>query len=162
MLLSLPKQFPLFILASVCFSSVSNFRPDTRGAMVLTFFRLTCSVVLRGGRNTAKKYHWHVLTVIHPHRVCPHSQRVCFPSLHCSGSRLLCQELSDAGPGLHALPTSRSGSGSRVLHKGAELVGPAFCARPRSSSGDQVLGEHSRPQLKAATYCLPCPSCSVF
>ena len=31
-----------------------------------------------------------------------------------------------------------------------------------SSSGDQVLGAHSRPQLKAATYPLPCPSCSVF
>ena len=31
-----------------------------------------------------------------------------------------------------------------------------------SSSGDQVLSKHSRPQLKAATYCLPRPSCSVF
>ena len=37
----------------------------------------------------------------------PHSWRVCFPSLHCSDSRLLCQELSDAGPGLHALPRSK-------------------------------------------------------
>ena len=31
-----------------------------------------------------------------------------------------------------------------------------------SSSGDQVLGEYSRPQLKAATYRLPCPRLSVF
>ena len=31
-----------------------------------------------------------------------------------------------------------------------------------SSSGDQVLGERSHPQLKAATYRLPCPSCLVF
>ena len=31
-----------------------------------------------------------------------------------------------------------------------------------SSSGDQVLSKHSCPQLKAATYCLPRPSCSVF
>ena len=31
-----------------------------------------------------------------------------------------------------------------------------------SSSGDQVLGEHSCPQLKAATYRLPHPSRSVF
>ena len=33
-------------------------------------FRLTCSVVLWGGRNTASKYHWHVwgvLTVYGPH-----------------------------------------------------------------------------------------------
>ena len=63
---------------------------------------------------------------------------------------------------VYTLGLSRSGSGSWVLHKGAELVGPAFCARPRSSSGDQVLGEHSRPQLKAATYRFPHPSCLVF
>ena len=67
------------------------------------FFRLACSVVLWGGRNTANKYHWRVFTVIQPHWVCPHSQCVCFPSLHCSDSRLLCRELSDAGPSLHSL-----------------------------------------------------------
>ena len=38
---------------------------------------------------------------------CPHSWRVCFPSLCCSDSGLLCRELSDAGPGLHALLRSR-------------------------------------------------------
>ena len=39
----------------------------------------------------------------------PHtgSRHVCFPSLRCSGSRLLCWELSDAGPGLRALPRSK-------------------------------------------------------
>ena len=42
-----------------------------------------------------------------PQWVCPLSRRVCFPSLHCSGSRLFCQELSDVGPGLHALPRSK-------------------------------------------------------
>ena len=42
-----------------------------------------------------------------PHWVCPHLQHVCFPSLHCSGSRLLCQELSKASPGLSALPRSK-------------------------------------------------------
>ena len=62
--------------------------------------------MLWGGRNTANKYHWHVLTVIQPHWVCPHSQRVYFPSLHCSDSRLLCRELSDVGPGLHEFPRS--------------------------------------------------------
>ena len=43
-----------------------------------------------------------------PHWVCPCSWCVCFPSLPCSGSRLLCQELSVVGPGLHALPRSKS------------------------------------------------------
>ena len=32
---------------------------------------------------------------------------VLFPSLHSSGSRLLCQELSEVGPGLHALSRSK-------------------------------------------------------
>ena len=48
---------------SLCFSffcllvsSVSDFCPDTRGAVVDTFFlRLTCSVVLWGGRDAANK-----------------------------------------------------------------------------------------------------------
>ena len=88
-------------------SSVSNFCPDTRGVMVVTFLRLACSVVLCGGRNTANKYHWCVFTVIQPHWVCPCSRRMCFPNLHCSDSRLLCWQLSDAGPGLHALPRSK-------------------------------------------------------
>ena len=77
---------------------------------MVTFFRLTCSVVLWGGSNTANKYHWRVwgvLAVSQQYWVCPRSRRVCFPSLHCSGSRLLCRELSDAGPGLYALPRSK-------------------------------------------------------
>ena len=56
------------------------------------------------------KYHWRpwgVLPVSQPHRVCPGSRCVCFHSLHCSGSRLLCQELSEAGPGLSALRRSK-------------------------------------------------------
>ena len=75
--------------------------------MVVTFLRLACSVVLCGGRNTANKYHWCVFTVIQPHWVCPCSRRMCFPNLHCSDSRLLCWQLSDAGPGLHALLRSK-------------------------------------------------------
>ena len=66
--------------------------------------------MLWGGRNNANKYHWRVwgvLAVSRPHWVCPRSQRVCFPSLHCSGSRLLFQGLSEAGPVLSALPRSK-------------------------------------------------------
>ena len=33
----------------------------------------------------------------------PLGKRVCFPSLCCLGSRSLCRELSEAGPGLYAL-----------------------------------------------------------
>ena len=109
--LSLRKLFPLFILASsVCWSLQCLISALTQGGGGGHSFRLTCSVVLWGGRNTANKYHWHVwgmLTVSQPHWVCPLSQRVCFPSLYCSGSMLLCRELSEAGPGLGALPRSK-------------------------------------------------------
>ena len=67
-----------------------------------------------------------------PHWVCPCSRPVCFPSLHCSGSRLFCREQFEVGLGCMHLPgLSRSGSGSRVLHRGADLVGPEFFAHPR-------------------------------
>ena len=86
--------------------------------MVVTFFRLTCSVVLWGGRNTANKYHWcvwGVLAVSWPHWVCPCSHGVCFPSLHCSGSRLLCKERALCC--VHFPGLSRSGSGSPQRHR---------------------------------------------
>ena len=48
-----------------------------------------------------------VLTVSRPYWVGSHSWHVCFPHLHCLGSRLLCQELSEASPRLYALPSSK-------------------------------------------------------
>ena len=61
------------------------------------------------GRHAVNKYHWRlwgVLAVFRQQWVCPRSWSVCFPCLHCTGSRLLCRELSEAGPGLYALPRS--------------------------------------------------------
>ena len=63
---------------------------------------------------------------------------------HRSGSRLLCQELSEPGPGLHAPPRSKP---LRFRHCSCpqrhRLDWPAFCALPRSEqSGDEVFGEH--------------------
>ena len=107
--LSLPKWFPLFILASyVCKSLhclISTLKQQGEGGHL---FRLLCSVMLWGERNTANKYHWcvwGVLAVFWPHWVCPHSRSVCFHSLHCSGCSA--GELSKGGPGLHALPSSK-------------------------------------------------------
>ena len=51
-----------------------------------------------------------------PHWVCLRSRHVCFPYLHCLGSRLLCRELSEAGPGLHAPPQSKL---IRLRHSGS-------------------------------------------
>ena len=48
-----------------------------------------------------------MLAVSQPHWACPCSRHMCLPCPHCSGSRLLHQELSEAGPGLHELPRSK-------------------------------------------------------
>ena len=124
-----------------------------------TYFRLTCLVVLWGGRNTASKCLQGVLVVSRPHRVCPRSQRVCFPCLHCLGSRLLCRELSEAGPGLHAAQVRALGYSSKAQAR----LGLHFVPFPGpSSSGAQVLGKRSHPQVGCVSYCFPCPSRSVF
>ena len=68
-----------FVLASsVCKPLQCVISPLTQGARGSHLFRLTCSVVLWGGRDTANKYHWHVwrvLTVFGPHWVCPSSRQ---------------------------------------------------------------------------------------
>ena len=158
---SLSKWFPLFILAStVCKSLQRLISALTQGDEDGYLFRLTCSVVLSGGRNTASKYHWHVwgvLIVSQPHWFCPCSWHVCSPSFrlqaamqgNCLKWALVC---------MHFSGLSCSGSGSWVLHKGTDSVGPAFCALPRSEQlrwpGAWQL--HT-PQVGSASYHLPCP-----
>ena len=132
--LSLPKPFPVyFSFFCLLVSSVSNFHPDTRGVVVVTFFRLTCSVVLWGGRNTTNKYHWHVLTVFTYTGFAPAHGVCAFPvytaqALGCSVGNCVMWALGC----MHFPGLSHSGSGSWVLHKGTDSVGPAFCALPRS------------------------------
>ena len=115
------------------------------------------------GERGTLKFHWHlsgVLPVSRPHWVCPHSQRVYFPCLHCLGSRLLCQELSEAGPGLHALPRSKSlrfrYSGTPQRHR----LGWACVLCPYLVRAAQVT--RCLASMVAATYHLPCPCRSVF
>ena len=89
------KAVPFVYLAVVCMSLqclISALTQVDRGGLLLRF---SCSVVLCQGRGTADKYHWRVwgvFTMFRPHWVCPHSWHVCFPRLHCSGSRLLSRE----------------------------------------------------------------------
>ena len=101
-----------------------------------TFFRLTCSVALWGGReggalqtnNTGMCSQCLSHTGPAPaHSTCAVPAQTA-QALGCStGNRprpaLGCVHL----PGL-----SRSGSGTRVILRGADSVGPAFCALPRS------------------------------
>ena len=86
-------------------------------------------------RNTGSKYPWRVwgaLTVSQPHWVCPRSQY-----LHFSGSKLLCQELSEVGPGFRALPRSKL---LRFRFSGTTWLGLHFVPFPGPrSSGDRCL-----------------------
>ena len=135
--LPLPKQFLLFILAfSVCWSLqclISILTQEGEGGHL---FRLTCSVVLQGGRNPADKHHWHVwgvLAVPGPHWVCSCSRRVGFPGLHHSGSRLLCRGPVQSGPQA-ACPSQVPATQCRFSGppQGADSSGHVCCARPRS------------------------------
>ena len=95
-----------------------------------------------------------------PHWVCPCSQRVCFPHLHCLGSRLLCRELSEAGPGLYPLPRSKP---LRLRYSGSPQrcrLGWACVLCPSQVQAAQVT--RCLASAVAATYRLPRPCRSVF
>ena len=88
-----------------------------------------------------------------PHWVCPCSLCVCFPCLHCLGSRLLCWELSEAGPGLYALPRSKP---LRFKHSGSAQRRRLSWARvlcPSQIQAAQVT--RCLASTVTATYCLP-------
>ena len=170
--LSLPKRFPLFILASsVCRSLQCLISAVTQRGEGGHLFRLTSSVVLWGGRKTANKYHWRVwgvLTMSRPHWVCPCSRRVCFPVYAAQAPGCSARELSKAGPGLRALPRSKA---LRLRFSGTpqrrRLGGPAFCALPRSEQlrrpgawrvhSPQVEGCILSPPVSATRF----PGCTV-
>ena len=162
--LSFPEWFPLFILASsVCWSFQCLISALKKGGEGGHLFRLTYSVVLWGGRSTANKYPWRVLTVSWPHWVCPRSRCVCFPSLHCSGSRLLCLQLSEAGPGLRVLPRSKPlrfrFSGTPQGHRLSRAC--VLCpSRVRAAHGTRCLVSTMTPRC-GVSYHLPHPSRSI-
>ena len=127
-----------FILASsVCKSLHGLIFSLTQGGKDGHFFRLTRSVVLWVGRNTASKYHWcmwGVLTVYGPHWACPSSQAACaFPGYTAQAPGCSAGVLSKAGPASCALPRSKllrfRFSGTPQI---TDSVGHVFCALPRS------------------------------
>ena len=99
----------------------------TQGGEGGHLFRLTCSVVLWGGRNTTNITGMcGVCLQCMDHTWVCCSWCVCFPGLYCSGFRLLCgKQILDC---VYFPRLSRSGFDSRILPKGTDLVGPAFCA----------------------------------
>jgi len=127
--------------------------------------------VLRGGRNTANKYHWWMWGVL-----CvwvtlglPRSRCLCFPSLHCLGFRLLCWGTFWGGPWVACTSQNQdrfpdlyhSGSGSQVLHKGTDSAGPAFCALPSSEQLRRPGAWRAHTPRVQCVLSPPSPSCSV-
>ena len=81
------------------------------------------------------------------HWACPSSRRVYPPCPHCSGSRLLHRELSEAGPGLHAPPRSKP---LRFRHSGSpqgRRIGWACVLCPSQVRIAQVFGKRGRCDL---------------
>ena len=111
MQLSLAECFPLFILASsVCKSLQCLTSTLTQGGEGGHLFRLTCSVVLWGGRNTANKYHrrvWGVLRVWTTLGL-PQIKVACASWVYIAQAPgYSAGELSKAGPAFRALPRSK-------------------------------------------------------
>ena len=86
---------------------MSNFRPDTRGAVVVIFLgSLVQSCCGEGG--TLQTNNTGVCLQCFSHTGPAHAHSACaLPCPRSSGSRLLCWEPSEASPGLHAPPRSK-------------------------------------------------------
>jgi len=149
--LSLPRRFPLFILASsVSWSLQCLISTLTQGGggrhFLGSLVQWCCG---EGGTlqtNITGMCGECSQCLGHTGPAPTHSACALCP--HCSGSRLLHQELSEASPGLHAPPRSKplwfrhSGTPSS---KAQTRLGLRFMPFPGpSSSGDQVFGECSR------------------
>ena len=127
----------MFILASsVCKSLQCLISTLPQGGKGSHLFRLTCSIVLWRGRNTANKCHWcvwGVMAMSGPYWVCPHSRMCAFPVYTAQAPGCSARELSKTSPGLHALPRSMSLKfrflGTAQRHR---LSWACVCALPRS------------------------------
>ena len=146
------KAVPSVIASSVCWSlqclvSALTQRGQWRTLFFFLFFRLTCSVTLRGGREGCCDQ----ITL-----ACarPASATLGLPPVHgaCSLPARAAQALGCSAGNhpwlalgcLHLPGPSRSGSGTRVVLRGADSrLGLRFVPFPDlSSSGDEVFGAH--------------------
>ena len=162
MLLSLPKWFPLFILASsVCRSLQCLISALTRGGEGHLFSRAVgreehCKQISLACVGSAHSVS--VALGLPPLMACVLSQTTLLSLQVALQGNCLKQSLGFVHfPGL-----SHSGSGSQVLHKGTDLAGPAFCALPRSGQLRRSgAWQAHTAQVGSASYRLPHPSCSV-
>ena len=117
-------------------SSVSGFRPDTKGMVEDIFFFFLGSLVQwccwEGGRDAANNTGVCLQCLSHTGSAPTHG--ACSLPAH-TAQALGCSAGNNPRPALgcmHLSGPSRSGSGTQVVLRGADSVGPAFCALPRS------------------------------
>ena len=135
--LSLPKQFPLFILASsVCWSLQCLISALTQGGKGVTYLGSLVQSFCAVGREE----HCKQISLVGVGSARSVLVTLGLPPLMaCVLSQLIRLQVALQGNCLkwalhyvHFPGLSHSGSGSWVLHKGTESTGPAFCALPRS------------------------------
>ena len=117
-------------------SSVSGFRPDTKGTVVDTFFFFLGSLVQSrcGEGGTLQTNNTGVCSQCLSHTGSARAHGACSLPAH-TAQALGCSARNHPWPALgclHLPGLSRSGSGTWVVLRGADSVGPAFCALPRS------------------------------
>ena len=136
---------------------MSDFRPDTKGAVVDTFFFFLGSLVQSrcGEGGTLQTNNTGVCSQYLSHTGPAPAHGACSLPAH-TAQALGCSTGNHpllALGCLHLPGPSHSGSGTRVVLRGPDSVGPAFCALPRSeqlrqerqdiylSFNDEVFGE---------------------
>ena len=144
---SLPRQFPLFSFFCLLVSSVSDFHPDTRRAVVETFFfffHLLGSLVQlycgEGGMLQTNNTGMCSQCFSHARPAPTHGA-------HRSGSRLLHWVQSEVGPGLHEPSRSKL---LRFRHSGSpqrRRLGWPCVLGPSQVRVAQVFGERSHCDL---------------
>ena len=146
---SLPRRFPLFSFFCLLVFSVSDFHPDTRGAVVETFFNFLGSLfqLCCGEGGMLQTNNTGVCS-----QCLSHAGPAPARGAHCSGSTLLQWELSEAGPRLHAPPRSKP---LRLSSQRCRF-GWACVLCPSQDRVAQVFGERSRCDLSP----IPAAQCS--
>ena len=138
---------------------MSDFHPDTKGEVVALFLgSLVQSRCGEGG--TLQTNNTGVCSVPQPHWACPSSRHMYPPCPHCSSSKLLRWEVSEAGPGLHAPSRSKM---LRFRHSGSPQrprLNWACVLCPSQVRAAQVM--RCLLNVVTVTYHLPCPCSSVF
>ena len=148
------KAVPSVLASSVCWSLQCLIFALTQGGRWWTLFLGSLVQLHCGEGGTLQTNNTGLCSQCLSHTgPAPHSPRVCPPCPHCSGSRLLHLEPSEASPGLHAPPWSKP---LRFRHSGSpqrRRLGWACILCPSQVRAAQMM--RCLAIMVTATYRLP-------